>query len=179
MTPPPAGVIELPHLPAPMDGIWDTILELGRRLPPDRWALIGGQIPSIDSFAADQFFDRVADGVAALTRSRDMGEGGHSEFNIPGSMVDVGHAHPQQFRGANPGRDPERDQRSVTIRRRGREDLVHCRTAVPDASTKREGSPGTPAVSTNLPILGTTSPARSRPPPSSHRAGRSGRTTAA
>lgn len=34
-----------------MDGIWDTILELGRRLPPERWALIGGQMVVLHGLA--------------------------------------------------------------------------------------------------------------------------------
>lgn len=40
----PAGVIALPELPEPLDGIWDTILDLAQRLQAGRWALVGGQM---------------------------------------------------------------------------------------------------------------------------------------
>lgn len=36
-------VIELPILPAPVDELWHTLLDLGERLDVP-WALIGGQM---------------------------------------------------------------------------------------------------------------------------------------
>jgi len=50
-TPRPAGTVRLPTLPAPMDSIWLTILELARRIPPDRWTLIGGQMVVLHGLA--------------------------------------------------------------------------------------------------------------------------------
>jgi hypothetical protein len=80
-------VVELPPMAGALDALWDLVLDIAERVPPDRWALIGGQMVLIRGLAAGRTQARVSrdvdvladllsdpDGLATCVRAvRDLG----------------------------------------------------------------------------------------------------------
>lgn len=58
--------VELPPLTEPLNTIWDLILDLAEQLPPNTWALVGGQMVMLHGLLADRAVTRASQDVDVL-----------------------------------------------------------------------------------------------------------------
>lgn len=58
--------VELPELTGALDTLWDLVLDIAERVPPDRWVLIGGQMVMLHGLAAGQTPMRASQDVDVL-----------------------------------------------------------------------------------------------------------------
>jgi hypothetical protein len=62
----PRLTVELPHLTGALDTLWELVLDIAERVPPDRWLLIGGQMVMLHGLAAGQAPTRASQDVDVL-----------------------------------------------------------------------------------------------------------------
>ena len=61
-----AGSFTMPPLTGTLDGLWKVILDLAKQLPPDSWALVGGQMVMAHGLAAGRTPTRASQDVDVL-----------------------------------------------------------------------------------------------------------------
>lgn len=64
--PQPQLAVELPPLSGALDTLWDLVLDIADRVPPDRWALIGGQMVMLHGLVAGRTPTRASQDVDVL-----------------------------------------------------------------------------------------------------------------
>ncbi len=58
--------VELPQLSGALDTLWELVLDIAERIPPDRWLLIGGQMVMLHGLAAGRAPTRASQDVDVL-----------------------------------------------------------------------------------------------------------------
>jgi len=58
--------VDLPRLTGALDTLWNLVLDIADRVPPDRWALIGGQMVMLHGLAAGRAPTRASQDVDVL-----------------------------------------------------------------------------------------------------------------